>query len=222
MKSIKASIPSIITCLNLLCGVAVIFLDTEYAVYLIFLGAFWDLWDGMAARILNVQSDFGAELDSLADLVTFCIAPAFLLFNILETPYSYVCFLIPVFGALRLAKFNISTDQSYYFKGLATPSSGFLFCGIYMAMEYLTDYSLLIVLLILAICLLNVSSIKMFSAKGFTKDPYSKYYIGVLGLIFIISCVLNWKLSLLITIGSYLILSLIYHQQMNRFEASKN
>ncbi len=216
MNKLKSIIPSAITGANLLCGVAVLFLDLKYGVILILLGGFLDLWDGLAARLLNAQSEFGAQLDSLADLITFCVAPAFLLYYLLDEPFQYICFLIPLTGAIRLAKFNISTDQSYYFKGLATPSSGFLFAGIYLAKENVMDFPLLIVLLVILACLLNVSNIKMFSIKGIKKDPFTKYYLAILAIIAAIALIINWKMSLMLTIGAYLVLSLIYNIQMTK------
>jgi CDP-diacylglycerol--serine O-phosphatidyltransferase len=217
MDTLKKLIPSLLTIANLVCGLAVLFLDLEYAVYLILLGAFLDLWDGLAARLLNAQSELGKQLDSLADLVTFCIAPAYLLFNVIDNPYNIICFVIPVTGALRLAKFNISDDQSYYFKGLATPASGFLFTGLIIAYNYIENISPIIIMMIVLItCLLNVSSIRMFSAKGIKKDPYSKIFIIALLAIFVVVSVINWKLALMIGVGSYISMSLVYHYLMRK------
>lgn len=220
MKSIIRIIPSLITIANLTCGLIVIFFNPEYGFYFILLGAFFDLWDGLAARLLNAQSELGKQLDSLADLVTFCIAPAFLLFHTIEEPYNIICLVIPITGALRLAKFNISEDQSYYFKGLATPASGFFFTGIYIAYNSISNVpDILLFFLILIACLLNVSSIRMFSIKGLKKDPYTKYYLVVLSIIFIAVALINWKLTLMISIGIYLVLSLGYHVQMKKIVA---
>ena len=214
----KSALPSAITCLNLLCGFLVLVSEPKYAVFLILLGGFFDLWDGLAARILQAQSEFGAQLDSLADMVTFCVAPAFVLYNYIEHPLSYVCLLIPVTGALRLAKFNISTDQSYYFKGLATPSSAMMFCGIYLARESLSGLSILVLALIIVTCFLNVSNLKMFSFKGLKKDPFTKFYLAVLLIITAISAVIDWRISLLVTVAFYLLLSIGYHYQITNHE----
>lgn len=223
MKTIKSIIPSLITIGNLLCGLCVIFLNLEYGVYFILLGAFLDLWDGLAARLLNVQSELGKQLDSLADLVTFCIAPAYLLFHLIEEPFNIICLLIPITGALRLAKFNISEDQSYYFKGLATPASGFLFAGIFLAYESINNIpDIYLMLIILLACLLNVSSIRMFSVKGLKKDPYSKFYIAILAIVFAVVAIEDWKLTLMISFGIYLILSVVYNFQMKSWEKSNN
>ncbi len=222
MKVLKSTIPSIITLANLSCGVAVLFYDIKYGVFLIMAGAFLDLWDGLAARYLKVETDLGKQLDSLADLVTFCIAPAFLLFNTIEEPYNIIAFFIPATGALRLAKFNISDDQTYFFKGLATPASGFLFTGIAVAYEHLFSHAIIpIILLILFACFLNVSTLRMFSAKGFKKDPYSKYYVVISTLVFITVAIINWKFSFLAAVVFYILLSLLYHFQ-TRPKSSKD
>ncbi len=214
----KSALPSAITCLNLLCGFLVLVSEPKHAVILILLGGFFDLWDGLVARILQAQSEFGAQLDSLADMVTFCVAPAFLLFNYIDHPLSYICLLIPVTGALRLAKFNISTDQSYYFKGLATPSSAMMFCGIYLARESLNDLNLLVLVLIIVTCVLNVTNLKMFSLKGLKKDPFTKFYLVALLIITAISTVIDWRISLLVTVTFYLLLSIGYHYQITNRE----
>ncbi len=204
--------------MNLLCGIGVLFLDLKYGIALILIGAFLDLWDGLAARLLNAQSEFGAQLDSLADMVTFCVAPAYLLFQMLEEPYAYICFLIPLTGAMRLAKFNVSDDQSYYFKGLATPASGFMIAGLFLAKEELQGLEIIIISLVLLVCVLNVSNLKMFSVKGIQKDPYSRYYLGILITGFLVCMLVNWKLSFLLTIGLYVVLSFVYHFQITTLE----
>lgn len=105
------------------------------------LGAFFDFFDGMAARILKVQSEMGVQMDSLADMVSFGVAPGFIMFHLMsETPnlpdllienYTmapFMAFLIPVLSAFRLAKFNVDTRQTDSFIGLPTPANS-LFIG---------------------------------------------------------------------------------------------
>ena len=129
---IKRHIPNLITCGNLVCGCFAILSSfaqqQERAVYLIFLAAILDFLDGFAARVLKVQSPLGKQLDSLADMVTFGVAPGILLYHLmiskgLGTPLSYISFSIIVFSALRLAKFNIDTRQTHSFIGLPTPAN---------------------------------------------------------------------------------------------------
>lgn len=105
------------------------------------LGAFFDFFDGMAARVLKVQSEMGVQMDSLADMVSFGVAPGFIMFHLMsQTPnlpdllienYTmapFMAFLIPVLSAFRLAKFNVDTRQTDSFMGLPTPANS-LFIG---------------------------------------------------------------------------------------------
>ncbi len=132
MKIIKA-IPSTITSLNLLSGtVSIVFAfrgDIETAGLLIIIASVFDFLDGFSARLLNAVSELGKQLDSLADLISFGLAPAVILYNlfILENHdhkyFAYSVFILVIFSALRLAKFNIDSDQKTEFKGLPTPAS---------------------------------------------------------------------------------------------------
>src|SRR5688500_5425764 len=139
----KRHIPNGITCLNLLSGCIGIIKayqgDLKAASYLILLACIFDFFDGFAARILKVSSPIGKELDSLADVVTFGVLPGIILLklstlspiffdgsnNFIYTDIkwqNYFCFVITIFSALRLAKFNIDTRQSDGFIGLPTPA----------------------------------------------------------------------------------------------------
>jgi len=128
---VKKIIPHAITSANLLCGCLAITLIASnnfvLASLLVLLGAFFDFFDGMAARLLKVTSPLGAQLDSLADVITFGLVPAYLAFSWLnsihDSPFNYLAFLIAVFSAVRLAKFNIDTRQTDSFIGLPTPAN---------------------------------------------------------------------------------------------------
>lgn len=103
----------------------------DYGAYMIFLAAVFDFLDGFVARILKVSSEIGKQLDSLADMVTFGVLPAFILFSMIEYQTEnqylpYVAFLIGIFSALRLAKFNIDLRQSDRFIGVPTPANALL------------------------------------------------------------------------------------------------
>ncbi|MCA0230541.1 MAG: CDP-diacylglycerol--serine O-phosphatidyltransferase [Bacteroidetes bacterium] len=131
------TIPNLMTCGNLLCGcLGIVFSfrgDLLLAGALIFLAAVLDFFDGFAARLLNQSSPIGKELDSLADMVTFGILPSMIVFQYLERTndsieiegmlVSFVAFLLAVFSALRLAKFNIDTRQADSFIGVPTPAN---------------------------------------------------------------------------------------------------
>lgn len=135
---IKNHLPNFITCLNLLCGcagIAAVFeSELYYSAYFILLACIFDFLDGFAARILNAASPIGKELDSLADVVTFGVLPGFIIYNLYQVsgllnlyPFLFLLpFLIPVFSALRLAKFNMDTRQTDSFIGLPTPANAIL------------------------------------------------------------------------------------------------
>lgn len=169
--------------MNLLCGaLAVIFsfsafehfgsLRGEQIVWiLIGAAAVFDFFDGAAARLLNAPSPLGKELDSLSDLVSFGMAPAMLLYNILgdwsHSPWvPYIALIIPVMGALRLAKFNLDDSQSTVFKGLPIPANAIFWVGATAWMgshSYVGD--ILMCIIILAVSLMMVTDMRMFSLK---------------------------------------------------------
>jgi CDP-diacylglycerol--serine O-phosphatidyltransferase len=144
---IKQHIPNALTTMNLLSGLIslVLVMEANYilASLFIFIAALFDFLDGNAARILKVHSELGKQLDSLADLVSFGVAPGLMVFqmisvhcagscNLLERMHitPYFAMLIPVCSALRLAKFNIDLRQEVNFIGLPTPANGIFFASI--------------------------------------------------------------------------------------------
>jgi len=141
----KKHIPNMITSLNLLSGIIAIMFtfrgELTVAASFMALGAFFDFFDGMAARALNVKSEMGKQMDSLADMVSFGLVPGFIMFQLLLASPNlpiiniaslniapYFAFIIPVLSAFRLAKFNIDTRQTDSFIGLPTPANA-LFIG---------------------------------------------------------------------------------------------
>ena len=142
--SIKKHIPNTITCCNLVSGcIATSFAfggNPKMALLWIIIGAVFDFFDGMSARLLHVSSPIGKELDSLADDVTFGVAPATIVFSqlfVMEYPgfleplrpwLPYAAFIIAAFSALRLAKFNLDERQTTSFIGVPTPANA-LFWG---------------------------------------------------------------------------------------------
>jgi len=142
----KKHIPNTITLLNLVAGCVGIYLvfrnNLTGAALCIWVAAVFDFFDGFAARLLRVKSELGLQLDSLADMVSFGVLPGFIMFILIEnmsmvepgtlinpeyTPF--VALLIPVFSALRLAKFNIDERQTDEFIGLPTPANAFFISG---------------------------------------------------------------------------------------------
>jgi len=145
--NIKKNIPNTITLGNLLCGCLAIIKvfegDLVWASYLVGIAAVCDFFDGFAARLLKVSSPIGKDLDSLADMVTFGVVPGVIMYRLIEisfgigqawrqgfqmfeNPYAYCAFIIPLFSAVRLAKFNNDTRQAESFIGLPTPANAIL------------------------------------------------------------------------------------------------
>ncbi len=131
MNAIKKNIPNAITCLNLLFGcIAIVFIFHNRladASWMVVFAGIADFFDGMAARALKVHSPIGKELDSLADMVSFGVAPGMMIYQLIGTPpLNWIGLMVPVFAALRLAKFNIDTRQTFYFIGLPSPANALL------------------------------------------------------------------------------------------------
>ena len=183
--AIKKHIPNTITCCNLVSGcVAIVYAfsgNIELSFTWIIIGAVFDFFDGMSARLLNVSSPIGKELDSLADVVTFGVAPSTILFSELSV-MSYPAILEPLrpilpftayimaaFSALRLAKFNLDERQALGFIGLPTPANA-LFWGslIIGAGKWLEATPFMVFFLLGGILIsswLMVSEIPMFALK---------------------------------------------------------
>ena len=173
---IKRIIPNSLTCANLLCGSAAVFMATQeqylWAFGLILAGGLFDFFDGASARWLKLPSPLGVQLDSLADDITFGLAPAMVLFCYLKPMIGWcalIALLIAAFSALRLAKFNIDERQTTSFIGLATPPNAIFWASLVCWLNSLeettwTPWVLLAGCLIS--CYLLVSEIPFFSFKS--------------------------------------------------------
>ena len=182
---ITKNIPNAITCCNMISGcIATAFAfegNAPMALLMIVVGAVFDFFDGMSARLLHVSSPIGKELDSLADDVTFGVAPATMVFTLLyQVPVPealdtlrpilpYAAFLIAAFSAIRLAKLNLDERQTTSFIGLPTPANalfwGSLIVGGGSRLAHL-PYALPVVLLLIALsCWLLVAEIPLFALK---------------------------------------------------------
>ena len=182
---ITRNIPNTITCCNLISGciatLSAFMGEIHMALLWIIIGAIFDFFDGMSARLLHVSSPVGKELDSLADDITFGMAPAAMVFyemGIMEYPaflapvqpyMPFVAFLIAAFSALRLAKFNLDERQAMGFIGLPTPANalfwGALLVGAGDIIENTTWMFPVVIVMILLSCWLLVSEIPMFALK---------------------------------------------------------
>lgn len=176
----KKHIPNTITCLNLISGCIATYWafqgDYRMALLFIIIGAVFDFFDGMVARLLHVSSPIGKELDSLADDITFGFAPSAILFSFLaqltadsQWPIAYCAFIMAAFSALRLAKFNLDERQALGFIGLPTPANalfwGALVTGLCDHQLYLEGMEWCIVAGILVSSYLLVCELPMFALK---------------------------------------------------------
>jgi len=143
----------------------------EGAFIAILLAAVFDFMDGFAARLLKAYSAMGKELDSLADMISFGLAPGAIVFSFLTDTGTnewlpFVGFLIPVFSGLRLAKFNIDDRQSSSFLGLPVPANAIFWAGlVYSFSPFLMNNVWFLFILIALFCFFLVSEIPMFSLK---------------------------------------------------------
>ena len=168
-------IPNFITSLNLFSGCVAVYLGFDglygWAFFFILLSAVFDFFDGFAARLLKAYSPIGKELDSLADVVSFGVAPGAMVFSVLmqselHAVLSLAAFLIPVFAALRLAKFNLDERQSTSFLGLPVPANAIFWGGLlYSYAPFFAEEPWLLCALVLLFCTLMVTEIPMFSLK---------------------------------------------------------
>lgn len=230
-------IPNLLTSINLLCGCIGIYYLVEVNFYvaalLIFVAAVFDFLDGLSARWLNAYSAVGKSLDSLADLVSFGILPGLLVFKLqlsLTGTGSYADFwsehniyhhikmfsplLIPLFSALRLAKFDNDPSQTSIFRGLPTPANAlFIAALVWSAPRGIPGMSLLhnstfVFLITTVMAVLLISPLKFMSLKFQTfnlKDNYQRYFLIIAELIFLII----WRLpGIMFGILLYVLMSL--------------
>lgn len=179
---ITRHIPNALTCMNLFSGciacVMAFHANFEMAMLFIVIGAVFDFFDGLAARLLHAYSNIGKDLDSLADDVSFGVAPALIVFSLFkEINYPdylsflanwlpYAAFLIAIFSALRLAKFNNDTRQTTSFIGLPVPANALFWASLIAGCKPIASYHPLLTLAL--VCLFSwllVSEIHMFSLK---------------------------------------------------------
>lgn len=234
----KKQIPNLITCMNVISGTLAVFAAMHeqlmLAVVMILAGMVFDFFDGMTARLLHVKSEMGKELDSLADMVTFGLAPAILAFLLIlrELPggelanfstwscwekIALVCpLLIPPFSAYRLAKFNLDVRQSTSFIGMPTPANALFWVSLVLGSRYTPEmYELLFgnvwVLPLCALFLswLLISELPMFSLKisGF---GWSENKVRYLYFIILIAGGIFWgKAMLIFVIPLYILFALL-------------
>jgi len=239
VKKIVSQIPNTLTLLNLVFGCLSIVIafsgDLRLSAILLLLAFHADIFDGMSARLLKVQSEIGKQLDSLADLISFGLAPAVILHvmmkNILDLQYFsfdldtlvwiqlLIPFLLPVFGALRLAKFNIDENQSDKFIGLPIPANALMVISLPLIAFRQPDSFVLdlfsqpigIIIYSLAVGLLMVSPIELYALKlkGFGwKANKFRYLFFALGLATIL---IFYHTGLFLTIVLYFLYGILFN-----------
>jgi CDP-diacylglycerol--serine O-phosphatidyltransferase len=239
---LKKHIPNLVTLLNLFCGSIAVLLAVSghliYAAFFVFLGIFFDFFDGLLARKLNVQSELGLQLDSLADVVTSGVVPGIVMYQLLNLSvhdgwqsndlcegfhfetFNYVPLiglLVILASAYRLAKFNISTNQSDSFIGLPTPANTLLIMSLPLIMEFqnsdiingiILNQWFLISLTILSCYLLN-ADIRLLALKFKNwsfKDNAMRYVLIILAVVLLV--VFQFA-GIPLIILTYIILSLL-------------
>lgn len=235
------NIPNIITCCNLLCGSMAIFFgfhgQVDLACLCIILGAVFDFFDGMAARALHISGPIGKELDSLADMVSFGLAPSVLAYQLIfdfDGPSPIwvsamafgCCCLMAAFSALRLAKFNCDERQSLSFIGLPTPANAIFWIGLTYLVHidavsnFIQEHALscgwcfgvlLIVMSVLLICELPMFSLKIKPGHMSWAENKLRYTFLILTFVIIICSVVIGQAaaSLALIILLYIIMSII-------------
>ena len=221
---ITRHIPNTITCCNLLSGclavIAAFNADAWHTLLWVVAGALFDFCDGLSARLIKAYSPSGKELDSLADLVTFGLAPAMLCLmtlrgydypcSALAFAYPYIGLLLVVFAALRLAKFNIDERQTSSFLGLAVPANALFWCGLFqMDLNDATAAPWIIGVLVIIFAALMISEIPMFSLK-FKNLKWADNKVRFMFLIIAVAIlILRREQGLSAVIGWYIILSIL-------------
>jgi len=187
--TIQKHIPNAITLMNLFCGcIAVVFAlnnDFEMAFYWVSLGIFLDFFDGFFARLFQVSSPLGLQLDSLADMVTSGVVPGIVMYQLMGSsssfpqwgwsmePWPFIGFLITLGSCYRLANFNIDTRQTDSFIGLPTPANALFILSLplvlqhsdsMLVLELLTNPWVLVLITLLSVYMLN-AEIPLFSLK---------------------------------------------------------
>jgi len=227
-KRISKHLPNAITCANLFSGcIGIVFTFQEnlvFAAYALFLAAIFDFFDGFAARVLQSFSGIGKDLDSLADMISFGLLPSAITYELfLQAPQidkvshylNFIAFLIPVFSALRLAKFNNDSRQSENFIGLTTTANGILIASLPLILEQHPNLSRFILnpyglaCFVLVMCVLLVAEIPLMSLKFKNRD-FNKNIYRYLLLLFSAILILFFKFAAVpVVILIYITLSII-------------
>ncbi len=218
-------LPNTITILGLLCGLYSIILSIDgkfvYAAYALILAALFDGLDGKVARLVKGTSEFGVQLDSLCDLVSFGVAPAILVYSWVLAPFGRLglmaVFLFVACGALRLARFNVQSGKisNVYFVGLPIPAAAaFIAAGVLFvnALGLTVDKNFLSIFFVVSIyvlAFLMVSTVPFYSFKkiDYFKRKHFNYLVILVVIIFIVG--LYFEVFFFLLIFGYILIGLL-------------
>ena len=249
-------IPNLFTLLNLFFGCLAIAFIMQYqpngglnlsgiammlGCFFIFLSAVIDFLDGFVARLFKATSAMGEQLDSLADVVSFGVAPGMILFKMLELSFAgdttvsnplwlqVPAFIVPCAAAWRLAKFNLDKEQTYYFKGVPTPAAGLFIASLPLArvgrwdVESLYSNPFVIYTIIIIVSFLMVSNIPMMSMKFKNKTVKGNIDKIIISAIAIIAVFIFQWAAVPIVFVAYILLSLLFRpDKADRIESGVN
>jgi len=235
--SIKQHIPNVITCGNLVSGcLSILFLTHNMpvkAAIMIFVAGLFDFLDGFAARLLHAHSPIGADLDSLSDVVSFGVAPGFIMYWLMSRSFDLpqwriagfnvlpcLAFLLPVFSAIRLAKFNIDSTQKTSFRGIPAPGMAIFIASLPLALSQvhhlkdgvLSYWACLGITLIFSFMM--VSRLRFFSFKMKSAKWNGNEVRWIFLLVTITSFVIFKWISLPFVMMFYVLLSIFFAERM--------
>lgn len=215
----KKFIPTLFTLANICCGfLSVAVGDLKLGSMLLIIAICFDTWDGMLARALNVQSDMGKELDSLADMISFGIAPAYL-YTLISPVDHWLAYVAPMFfvvgAALRLAKFNL-LPSSKHFYGLPVPFATLFLVGIFIGVQYdknfflnTIDNTAVYFLIPFILMVLMLSNMRMFSLKNLDKGLISNFFPILCIAIFFLMLLIDFRIAFSGIVLVYIFLSFL-------------
>jgi len=212
------SIPNLLTLANLCAGfLALTQSDIKNSIFCLFLAILFDVLDGLAARLLGNSNELGKQLDSLSDMVSFGVVPAWLYYQVVTFD---VLVLLGIFvflsaSALRLAKFNF-TEESSSFLGLPTPAAALFIIGLIIAdicgivpIQHLLQHSMMAAVIPILLGILMMINMTMFSLKSIKEGWRQNLGLMVCVVVFIVVFIIKKELVILVTMMTYLAISFL-------------
>ena len=235
--TLKQHIPNAITCGNLVSGcLSILFLTSGMpvkAALMIFVAGLFDFLDGFAARLLHAHSPIGADLDSLSDVVSFGVAPGFIMYWLMSRAQHpeiillgldllpCLAFLLPVFSAIRLAKFNVDDTQTTTFRGIPAPGMAIFIASLPLALSqvgHLTDGALgywACLGITLVFSFMMVSNLRFFSFKMKSAKWKGNEVRWIFLIVAIVSYAIFRWLALPFVMMVYVLLSVLFGEKVN-------